>query len=104
MTIDVFWTKSDANSRESDGRVRDGEQAHHQGTDNMVTAIRHSLLTEREQSILRGVAAGRTNKEIAKQLGISPNTVTSYLSQIYDKLQARSRSHAVVRAVQFGFL
>lgn len=52
-------------------------------------------LTRREQEILTQVALGRRNAEIARDLRISPNTVRNHLAHIYEKLGARTRSHAV---------
>jgi DNA-binding NarL/FixJ family response regulator len=52
-------------------------------------------LTERELDVLGLVAQGLTNREISKQLFISPATVRTHLEHIYDKLGVRSRAGAV---------
>jgi len=57
-------------------------------------------LTPRESQILREVARGRTNSEIAWQLGISPETVRKHLENVYEKLGVHTRTAAV--AVVFG--
>lgn len=56
-------------------------------------------LTEREQSILRLVAGGYSNKEIARVLHLSEGTVKNYMSEILVKLDCRDRTHAVLKAI-----
>jgi two-component system NarL family response regulator len=59
-------------------------------------------LSERETDVLRLVAQGLANKEIADALGLSEHTVKTHLQNILDKLQLRSRAHAAAYAVQAG--
>ncbi len=61
-------------------------------------------LTARELEVLALVAKGYTNKAIAAQLHISDRTVQGHLAHIFEKLQARSRTEAVMRAVSLGWL
>jgi DNA-binding NarL/FixJ family response regulator len=61
-------------------------------------------LTEREMDVLRLAAKGYTNKAIAVQLNISDRTVQGHLAHIFDKLQAGSRTEAVMRAVSLGWV
>lgn len=61
-------------------------------------------LTEREMEVLVLVAQGYTNKAIGLQLGISDRTVQGHLAHIFAKLQAGSRTEAVMRAVSLGWL
>lgn len=61
-------------------------------------------LTDREMEVLRLVAKGHTNKAIGVQLGISDRTVQGHLAHIFDKLQAGSRTEAVMRAVSLGWI
>jgi DNA-binding NarL/FixJ family response regulator len=61
-------------------------------------------LTDREQQVLALVAAGRRNREIAETLRVSVKTVEFHLSNILGKLNAQSRTEAVVRAWQVGML
>lgn len=61
-------------------------------------------LTEREMDVLKLAAKGFTNKAIATQLGISDRTVQGHLAHIFDKLQATSRTEAVMRAVSLGWV
>jgi DNA-binding NarL/FixJ family response regulator len=56
-------------------------------------------LSPRELAILRLVAGGYSNKEIGKALGISDGTVKNHLSDILRKLEARDRTHAVLKAI-----
>jgi DNA-binding CsgD family transcriptional regulator len=59
-------------------------------------------LTEREAEVLRLVAAGKTNKEIAVELYLSHKTVARHLSNIFTKLGVRSRAAATAFAVEHG--
>jgi LuxR family maltose regulon positive regulatory protein len=61
-------------------------------------------LTEREMEVLRLMAAGLTNREIAQNLVISPETVKRHGSSIYGKLDAGNRTQAVSRARELGLL
>ena len=61
-------------------------------------------LTDREMEVLRFVAKGFTNKAIGVQLHISDRTVQGHLAHIFDKLQAASRTEAVMRAVSLGWI
>ena len=61
-------------------------------------------LTERELEVLTLVAKGFTNKAIGVQLGISDRTVQGHLAHIFSKLQAASRTEAVMRAVSLDLL
>jgi DNA-binding NarL/FixJ family response regulator len=61
-------------------------------------------LTEREMEVLSLAAKGYTNKAIGLQLGISDRTVQGHLAHIFDKLQASSRTEAVMRGVSLGWI
>ena len=61
-------------------------------------------LTERELAVLALAAKGYTNKAIGVQLSISDRTVQGHLAKTYQKLQANSRTEAVMRAVSLGFI
>ncbi len=61
-------------------------------------------LSDRELDVLGLAAKGYTNKAIGVQLGISDRTVQGHLAKIFDKLQAASRTEAVMRAVSLGWL
>lgn len=61
-------------------------------------------LNQRERDILRLVAWGMSNKEIARKLGMTEGTVKWYMQQVFSKMDVRRRSMAVRRARQFGML
>ncbi len=61
-------------------------------------------LTEREVEVLRLVAAGRSNPEIAHELYISPRTVTTHVSNILNKTNSANRAEASTYASQHGLL
>jgi ATP/maltotriose-dependent transcriptional regulator MalT len=64
----------------------------------------HQLLTAREHEILRLMAAGMTNPEIAAQLMIGAGTVKTHTLTIYRKLEVANRTQAIVRAQELGLL
>jgi DNA-binding NarL/FixJ family response regulator len=64
----------------------------------------HGALTARETEILRLVAAGLTNGEIAERLVLSPLTAKSHLSRILTKLGARDRTQLVIMAYESGLV
>jgi len=61
-------------------------------------------LTLREIDVLRLIAAGNANKEIAGQLAIAEETVKSHVTRILAKLGANDRTHAVTRALKRGII
>lgn len=61
-------------------------------------------LTARERTIVEFIAKGRSNKEIARELGVAPETIKTHLKRIFQKLSAESRAQAVVRAQSLGML
>lgn len=65
---------------------------------------KYEPLTERELEVLALAAQGYTNKAVGVQLGISDRTVQGHLAKIYAKLEASSRTEAVMRAVSLGWL
>jgi DNA-binding NarL/FixJ family response regulator len=60
------------------------------------------VLTSREIDILRLVVGGRTNREIASELGISISTVKTHVQRIISKLEVSDRTQAAVKAVELG--
>lgn len=61
-------------------------------------------LSDREVEVLRLVARGSTNKEIAKELGLSPKTVQHHVAHVYEKIGVESRAGASLFATQSGLL
>ena len=57
-------------------------------------------LSNQQRRVLALVADGKTNKEIAAAMGLSPKTVKNYLSAVFEKLQVSRRSEAVARIVR----
>jgi DNA-binding CsgD family transcriptional regulator len=55
-------------------------------------------ITAREFEVLGLLAAGCSNKEIARKLTLSPNTVKTHVARLYEKLEAQRRTEAVLRA------
>ena len=52
-------------------------------------------ISDREYAVLEQLAAGQSNKEIARDLGISPNTVKTHVAHLYAKLSVSKRTEAV---------
>ena len=63
-----------------------------------------SPLTPREEQILQLIADGYSTSEVAARLFISGKTVKNHLASIYDKLDARDRTQAVLSAVRIGII
>jgi DNA-binding NarL/FixJ family response regulator len=61
-------------------------------------------LSSREIDVLRLIAAGNANKEIAGRLGIAEETVKSHITNILSKLGANDRTHAVTTALKRGII
>jgi DNA-binding NarL/FixJ family response regulator len=61
-------------------------------------------LSEREKDVLRQLAHGRTNQEIAEHLHVSPETVKTHVGNILSKLQLSHRTQAVVYALKQGLV
>lgn len=66
--------------------------------------VADDALTEREISVLRRIAAGQANKNIARDLDISESTVKAHIRSILPKLNASDRTHAVMIALKRGIL
>ena len=69
-----------------------------------ITPLQAEPLTPREQEVLQLLAQGLPNKSIARRLGISDHTVKFHVNAIMGKLNAQSRTEAVVRATQLGLI
>lgn len=75
-----------------------GDSLHH------VAAGDDAGLTIREREVLRALAGGRTNREIAERLFVTEATVKTHLANLYSKLGANDRHAAVARAMSLGLL
>jgi two-component system nitrate/nitrite response regulator NarL len=71
---------------------------------NLIVQQGSARLTSREREVLTLVAAGISNKGIARELQVSPNTVKFHIAAILEKLDAASRAEAVVTALRRGDL
>lgn len=65
---------------------------------------RTAALSRREREVLRLVADGHSNKQIARSLGITERTVKFHVTSIFNKLGAENRAQAVARAAQRGLM
>jgi DNA-binding CsgD family transcriptional regulator len=69
------------------------------------TRVQETLgISGRELEVLALLAAGGSNKEIARRLALSPNTVKTHLTKLFAKLEARRRTEAIQRARELGMI
>ena len=62
------------------------------------------IITKREEEVLQHIADGCSTPEVAERLYISQKTVKNHLASIYQKLDARDRTQAVLQAVRMGIV
>jgi DNA-binding NarL/FixJ family response regulator len=62
------------------------------------------VITEREEQVLQLLADGLSTPEIAERLFISQKTVKNHLASIYEKIDARDRTQAVIRGIKMGII
>lgn len=67
-------------------------------------AARRVVLTERELQVLRGMADGKSNAEIGRELFVSEDTVKTHARRLFRKLGARDRAHAVAAGFRAGLV
>ena len=78
--------------------------AHHAPAAPSPGGLDAARLTDREAEVLRLIAQGLSNAEIAGQLVVSAETVKTHVAHLLTKLEARDRTQAVIRAYQSGFI
>lgn len=61
-------------------------------------------ISARELAVLKEIAAGRSNKEIARSLNVSPNTVKTHVARLFEKLDAKRRTDATHKARELGIV
>jgi NarL family two-component system response regulator LiaR len=88
----------------ADGQVHLSAKAAAGLVQEMRSPKNHVSLTDREREVLRGVAIGHSNKEIARSLDIALTTVKSHVRSILDKLGVDSRTQAALHAVRSQIL
>ena len=69
------------------------------------TRVQETLgISGRELEVLELLAAGRSNKEIASRLEVSPNTVKTHVAKLFGKLEVKRRTEAILRARELGMI
>jgi len=84
-------------------RVAAGESLAERGR-RLARKLRRSTLTRREYDVLRRISMGETTPEIAEALGLTRNTVKTYVQSALSKLGARNRIEALNRLSELGLL
>ena len=79
-----------------------GEQPERRLGRRVAAGLASAGLTRREVEVIRLVARGRSNREIARELFVSPRTVEMHVSSVLRKLGCRSRTDATRRATELG--
>ena len=71
-----------------------------EGRQDVKTVPSHLALTPRERDLLRGIVAGRTNREMAAEFGLSEQSIKNVLSTVYQKCHVRNRLQLALFAVR----
>ncbi len=67
--------------------------------------VRETLkISARELEVLTLLSQGQSNKQIAQRLEVSPNTVKTHVANLFEKLDARRRTEAILRARELGMI
>jgi DNA-binding NarL/FixJ family response regulator len=101
LRIDGVILKSETGERlvESLERIHRGEPA---GLDSVESDAPPTVLTEREREVLALIARGSSNREIARELYLSVDTVKTHVRHVFRKLEVPNRTRAALAADQFG--
>jgi len=70
----------------------------------LTESLSWEALTQREMQVLSGLARGACNKAIARNLAVAVGTVKTHVRAIMDKLESRSRTDVVLKAIRFGLI
>jgi len=70
----------------------------------LATRAGRGELSDRERQVLEAIVRGRSNKEIAADLGISENTVKVHTTRVFEKLNVADRMEAITAAIQRGIV
>jgi DNA-binding NarL/FixJ family response regulator len=69
------------------------------------TLVQQTLkISERELEVLRRLAAGQSNKEIAQDLEVSPNTIKTHVANLFQKLEVNRRTEAILKGRELGMI
>jgi DNA-binding NarL/FixJ family response regulator len=83
---------------------RGQRHVHRDVAEEIAMHVVDEVLTERETGILRLVAIGKANKQVASELGLSEETIKGHLKSIFSKLDVADRTHAVTVAARRGII
>ena len=103
--VESFWYKeySKLSLIEIMDRTMEGETVYaDEVPETYLGDLPASALSDRQKDVLRSLIAGMTNKEIAEELYLSPNTVKSYVDEIMESSGIHSRTELAVRASKLG--
>jgi DNA-binding NarL/FixJ family response regulator len=70
----------------------------------LADSLTHRELSERELQVLKHMAAGKSNKEIAQVIYVSENTVKAHVKSILAKMDAMGRTEAIAIAIKRGLI
>lgn len=73
-------------------------------SERLADRMRQAVLTERELTVLKAIAAGKSNKEIGSAYHITEGTVKAHITNILEKLQVSDRTQAVTTAIKRGLI
>lgn len=94
------WMDVTSASKLVDEFIRLPSPSHYQGSSKLMS----EPINERELEILRLLARGLRNRDVARQLHLAEGTVKNYISSLLRKLNVQDRTHAVARAKELGLI
>jgi DNA-binding CsgD family transcriptional regulator len=69
------------------------------------TVVQQTLrISDREMQVLQRLAGGQSNKQIAQELDVSPNTVKTHVANLFEKLEVSRRTEAILKARELGMI